>query len=99
MFVLAIYVIAAAVPAYFMTRSTWSFWRNLWAWLTGFAVECLAVISVFLIAVSMDEDAAPLAAAIALTPPLPLLLILPTLGLALGNLEHLVRWRFSRSSN
>lgn len=99
MLTLGIYVIAAFIPAYLMVRNTRNVWRNLLAWLTGFAVECIAVIAVFLFFTSTNNDAAPLAVVMALTPPLPMLLIAPSAGLAVGNLERFVRWRFSRKSN
>jgi uncharacterized membrane protein len=80
--VLSLYLLAAFIPAYVLARNTRSIWRNLMAWLVGVLVEVGVGVATFIVAVSMNPEAAPLAIAMALVPALSILLITPCVGIA-----------------
>jgi hypothetical protein len=88
---LGFYLLAAIVPAYLLARNTGRIWRNLLAWLAGFLLELGAVTATFLIGVSANPEAAPLAIAVVLIPPLPLLFVAPCLGLAAAQVQRYIK--------
>jgi hypothetical protein len=87
------YLLAGILPAYFLARNTGHIWRNLFAWLGGFLLQVGAVAATFLIVVLANTEAAPLAIAMALVPPLPLLLVTPCLGLAAAQTQRYIKTR------
>lgn len=91
--VLSLYMVAAAVPAYFLARNTTSIWWDILAWLVGVLVEFGAVAATFLTIVSINRDAAPVEVAVALVPPLPLLLMMPCAGVAAANVGRYIKRR------
>jgi uncharacterized membrane protein len=95
---LSLYVLAAIVPTYLLARNTRSIWWNLLAWLAGFVAEVGAVAATFLVVVSMNPEAAPLAIAMALVPPLPMLLITPCAGVAAAQVQRYIKKPRPRTS-
>jgi hypothetical protein len=90
---------AGIAVAYFISRNAPNFWQNILAWLAGLVSELVVVIGAFLFVISSNTDAAPLAVAMAITPPFPILLIPPTLGVAVaGMTRYAQRWRSRKSS-
>jgi hypothetical protein len=92
------FYVLAAIPAYLLTRNSRRIWRILVGWLIGFLFELGAVVITFLIVVSTNPETAPLAVAMALVPPLPLLLITPGLGVVASLLFQQLRKSRQRAS-
>jgi hypothetical protein len=90
---LGFYLLAAAVPAYFLARNTGNIGRNILAWLVGFLLELAAVTATFLVVVSANPEAAPVLIAMTLTPPIPLLLVAPCFGLATAQVHRYFKTR------
>jgi hypothetical protein len=88
-----LYGLAAFIPAYLTVRKSSNIWRNISGWLIGFFGEFVAITGIFLYVTSANLDASPLAVALTLFPSLAVLLIIPCVGLAAGNLVRYLRLR------
>jgi heme A synthase len=88
--VFGLYLSAGVVPAYFVARNARSIWSNLAAWLAGFLVELGTVVGMLIVVFSINPEAAPLAIAMTIVPPLSLLLITPCAGVGVAQARHYI---------